>query len=230
MAPCLVPMSAVKPVDPACFSRPANRVVSTLVCRRHVPIPQGFCPKVRPMHSTPQRINSSRHLQPLTGPFWRPENLRILGRQALHPRPNDGRRSGQFGTLLGATGGDPNTLAPNRLKARQLRHARQALVRVPESNTKYGGQRGKTGPGHLPVMGASISESSGIPKRKKSSFEGSTRLGPAVHRRCIFCDEPIAFARLSNATKILRPAMPSHPWWPVKRGGMVPPNLLFVRA
>src|SRR5204862_6721121 len=41
----------------------------------------------------------------------------------------------------------------------QTRRARQGLVRVPESNTKYGGKRGKTGVDAAPVMGPSISES-----------------------------------------------------------------------
>ena len=52
-------------------------------------------------------------------------------------------------------------------KLGQLRCARQGLVRVPESNTKYGGKGGKTGGNAAPVIGPSISESSGIPKRKK---------------------------------------------------------------
>ena len=52
-------------------------------------------------------------------------------------------------------------------KLGQVRCTRQGLVRVPESNTKYGGKRGITGVGAAPVMGASISESSEIPKDKK---------------------------------------------------------------
>ena len=54
---------------------------------------------------------------------------------------------------------DPNTLAPNGIKLGRLRYARQGLVRVPESNTKYGGQGGITGADRLPVIGPSISES-----------------------------------------------------------------------
>jgi hypothetical protein len=40
---------------------------------------------------------------------------------------------------------DPNTLAPNRRRLGRLQRARQGLVRVPESNTKYGGSGGKPG-------------------------------------------------------------------------------------
>src|SRR5882757_6124880 len=59
-------------------------------------------------------------------------------------------------------------------KLRHLRCARQGLVRVPESNTKYGGKGRKTGGAPAPVMKPSISESSGIPKRKKSSSDGGS--------------------------------------------------------
>ena len=41
----------------------------------------------------------------------------------------------------------------------QTRRARQGLVRVPESNTKYGGKDGKTGVNAAPVMEPSIGES-----------------------------------------------------------------------
>ena len=52
-------------------------------------------------------------------------------------------------------------------KLGRLRYGGQELVRVPESNTKYGGQAGKTGGAALPVIEPSIGESLGIPKRKK---------------------------------------------------------------
>ena len=193
--------SAVKPVVRPSFSRRKNQVRTPRSLRRpdlgdppriaqrqtfNAPIPvtprfdRGFCqPLARPfgLVSLRPKSSNSRAEKPFT-------------------RCQQGRRSGHFGTLLGATGGDPNTLAPNSFKARQVRYARQALVRVPESNTKYGGWRGKTGVDHPPVIDASISESSGIPKRKKLSFGLSTSLGPAVHRRCIFCIRRIAFERL----------------------------------
>ena len=42
----------------------------------------------------------------------------------------------------------------------QTRPARQGLVRVPESNTKYGGKRGKSGAYAAPAMPTRISDSS----------------------------------------------------------------------
>ena len=101
------------------------------------------------------------------------------------------------GTHLGATGGTQNTLAPNRNKARQLRCTRQGLVRVPLSNTKYGGNDGKTGGGRTPVMEASISESSGIPKRKNLPQPCGMKPSPAVHRASIYSLSGIALQRLT---------------------------------
>src|ERR1700692_4213389 len=56
-----------------------------------------------------------------------------------------GRRSGHSGTHLGATGGTQTHSRRTRPKLGRLHRARQGLVRVPESNTKYGGKLGKTG-------------------------------------------------------------------------------------
>ena len=126
-----------------------------------------------------------------------PDFLGLQGRQALHPLPT-GRRSGQFGTLLGATGGYPNTLAPNGGKLGRLRCARQGLVRVPESNTKYGGNRGITGGNAAPVMPPSISESSGIPKEKKLCGQPPSMLPPAVHRADFYSSHRLALARLTG--------------------------------
>src|SRR6185436_10808634 len=65
-------------------------------------------------------------------------------------------------------------------KLGQTRRARQGLVRVPESNTKYGGKRGITGGDTTSVMGPSIGESSGIPKGKKLSPSCGKAPSPAV--------------------------------------------------
>src|SRR5258708_14646032 len=57
----------------------------------------------------------------------------------------DRRTEWSIWTLLEATGGTQTHSRRTRSKLGQLRCARQALVRVPESNTKYGGNLGKTG-------------------------------------------------------------------------------------
>ena len=68
-------------------------------------------------------------------------------------------------------------------KLGQLRCARQGLVRVPKSNTKYGGKRGKTGGDAAPVIDPSISESSGFPREKNCSVR------PVFHLRPLFTGE-----------------------------------------
>ena len=79
----------------------------------------------------------------------------------------------------------------------QTRRARQGLVRVPESNTKYGGKEGITGGNAAPVMAASISESSEIPKPKKLFDGANISPAPAVHRASIYSPESIALWRLT---------------------------------
>ena len=81
------------------------------------------------------------------------------GRKSPAPAAVIGRRSGHFGTLVGATGGTQTHSRRTGRRLGQTRYARQGLVRVPESNTKYGGKVGITGVDAAPVMGPSISES-----------------------------------------------------------------------
>src|SRR4051794_24882736 len=118
------------------------------IIRRHVQThpPQRDEPDMR---STPHTSTTSR-LQPLpsgpvSSPFRRPKNPLSPGRQARIPLPLSGLAECCFADPLGECRRDANTLAPNGSKTRTLRYARQELVRVPESNTKYGGLRGITG-------------------------------------------------------------------------------------
>jgi len=88
---------------------------------------------------------------------------------------------------LGASGGTQklNSRRPARTLG-QTRPARQGLVRVPESNTKYGGKEGITGGDPAPVIGATISESSGIPKGKKLSRRVETGFAPLFTGQVFF--------------------------------------------
>src|SRR5262249_14907470 len=81
----------------------------------------------------------------------------------------------------------------------RLRYARQELVRLSESNTKYGGKRGKTGVSTAPVIGPSISESKRIRQAKKSCAPLWIWLRPAVHRESNFLRSAIASAGLPLA-------------------------------
>jgi hypothetical protein len=164
--------------------------------RRHVHVH----PPQRDAATCVQRPNAT--ILPLApglffGPFERPGSRQIKGRQALLPLPWPAGRSGHLRDPLGSDRRDANTLAPNGPKARTLRCARQELVRVPESNTKYGGKTGITGVGTAPVVEASISESSEIPNRKNLCLVMPGRLRPAVHRAGIFLVPGIASVGLT---------------------------------
>ena len=151
-------------------------------------------PKVRLMLSTPHLTNLSH--------FW----LVLALRKPSEFRANkpvtrclDRRAKCQSGTLLETTGGTQTHSRRTGSKLRQLLCTRQGLVRVPESNTKYGGNPGITG-GRLTLpVPPSISESSGIPKRKKLFAARSFELRPAVHRVTIYCGEGVALGRLTRS-------------------------------
>jgi hypothetical protein len=151
------------------------------------------CPEVTrarvPQFMRPTRPAAS--LQTCTGPFSAPETTPRSGQTNPSPAAPFRPAEWSFRTLLGATGGDPNTLAPNRGKARRLRYARQELVRDSESNTKYGGKRGKTGVSRAPVMAPSISESTRIRQAKKIMHAAVNLASPAVHREVFFRTPPL---------------------------------------
>ena len=101
-------------------------------------------------------------------------------------RASIGRRSACL-EPVGSVRRDPklNSRRPGRTLG-QTRPARQGLVRVPESNTKYGGKEGITGGDPAPVIGATISESSGIPKGKKLSRRVETGFAPLFTGQVFF--------------------------------------------
>ena len=144
--------------------------------RRHVhaPPPPGGCAR-HAFNATTSTIAVRACFRPVLAP----EKSAFEGRQALIPLPSSGLAECCFADPLGECRRDTNTLAPNGSKARILRCARQELVRVPKSNTKYGGHRGKTGGKPAPVVETSISESSGFPTEK------------ICIRRCCTCFIPL---------------------------------------
>ncbi len=143
--------------------------------------------------------------------FWRPESPRNSGQTSPLPLPRPAGGVVVFGTHLGATGGTQTHSRRTGGKLGQLHCARQGLVRVPESNTKYGGKAGKTGAAWRPLLPASISESSGIPKRKKLFRSLRFRLHPAVHRATIYCGEGVASSETHVELRDVRAGMPAPP-------------------
>ena len=107
------------------------------------------------MHSTPP-LPKWTHGRPDHGPiqlpklshFWlvfdAPKSPKSGAKKPVPlPRPAGGVVI--FGTLQGAISGTQTHSRRTGRKLGRLHRARQGLVRVPESNTKCGGKRGKTG-------------------------------------------------------------------------------------
>ena len=98
--------------------------------------------------------------------FWRSERSQNSGRIRPSPVPQPAIGVVILEPCQGASGGTENHPAPNDPKLGQLPRARQGLVRVPESNTKYGGKSGKTGGlGRSLLVQVSVSPQ-GFPREK----------------------------------------------------------------
>ena len=158
--------SQFRPVFRSRFSRARDRLAS---------VPHQHVPRSYPWISGPciQRPNASHDASLWAGfsaSFWRVGIPLVLRAQKPCTRGRNRPAEWSFWNPCGSDRREPkNTLAPNRLKARQLRRARQGLVRVSESNTKYGGKNRITGGDAASVMGPNICDSKGIRKLKKLS-------------------------------------------------------------
>ena len=126
-----------------------------------------------------------------------------------------------FWTRLEATGGTQTHSRRTGGKLGRLRRARQAIVRLSESNTKYGGKEGITG-GCRACDRAQVSVSPrGFPREKimrgrppqsfHPLFTGRPRNRPGGRRRRNF---PLATERIWAG-------MPAPPWSPSQISGMV---------
>src|SRR6185437_10418515 len=94
-----------------------------------------------------------------SGPYRAPESPLFQGGRGPHPLP---RRAGGVVILVPFWERPAGTQTHSRRTERRLgrlRCSRQGLVRLSESNTKYGGNSGKTGGDPAPVIWSSISES-----------------------------------------------------------------------
>ena len=113
------------------------------------------------MYSTPQRVHLSHF-----GSFSALRNLPEFWANKPITRCLDRRAKCQSGTLVGATGGTQTHSRRTGSKLGQLLCARQGLVRVSESNTKYGGKRRKTGVTWRPLCRQVSVSPQGFPSEK----------------------------------------------------------------
>jgi hypothetical protein len=122
------------------------------------------------------------------------------------PQPADGVP--RFGTHLGATGGTKTHSRRTGRRLGQTRWARQGLVRVPESNTKYGGKRRKTGVASCPP-GRQVSVSpQGFPSEKNCLHRADFGFVPLFTGQLFIVPEGLLLGDSGRATR-LRAAMPA---------------------
>jgi hypothetical protein len=100
------------------------------------------------------------------GLFLAPRKSPNSGQTSPAPVASTGGRSGHSGTLQGATGGTQTHSRRTGSKLGRLHCARQGLVRVPESNTKYGGKGRKTGVNWRPLSSQVSVSPQGFPSQK----------------------------------------------------------------
>jgi hypothetical protein len=129
-----------------------------------------------------QRLNSP-------GPFW----PAFSAPKAPEFRANEPvtRASTAVGVVVlepfqGVSGGTKNSPAPNDPKLGRLRRTRQGLVRVPESNTKYGGKLGKPGVAWRPLMPQVSVSPQGIPSEKNLPEASDPGLRPLFTGQVFF--------------------------------------------
>jgi hypothetical protein len=190
-----VPNRWTRPVSPSA-SAANTATCDRMFPKRNSPVPSEV------HHATPPTVLSlSARFS-----FQRPSEWR-----AKRPASaaSTGWRSVHSGTLQGATGGTQTHSRRTGLRLGRLQRARQGLVRVPESNTKYGGKVGRTGGPWAPLPGPSISESSEIPKRKKSSKIGHAQLRPLFTGGCWL--RPGAMPQHDSTPRTVKSGQPCRP-------------------
>jgi hypothetical protein len=167
------------------------------------------CPDGAPAPTSRPYLNASTHHPGRFGPFLALRTPLNSGRRNPSPVSLIRRREWSVWNPFGTTGGTPTHARRTALKLEQLACARQALVRVPESNTKYGGKSGKPRGRAAPRLLPSISESSRIRKRKNLFFGSGVEPSPAVHRTTIYCPPGLALRRLRRCIGMSGQTCPS---------------------
>jgi len=167
------------------------------------------------MHSTPPA--------PLGAIGWLvfrvPKERRIFRAKNARFRCLERPAECSFWNPSGSDRRDPNTLAPNGIKLGRLRYARQGLVRVPESNTKYGGKPGKTGAPPSRCWGQVSVSPQGFPSEKIPLFPAISALAPLFTGRTFIMGFALASSGRLKGRR--RSGMRSCRWSGAARSGKV---------
>jgi len=166
------------------------------------------------MHSTPPA--------PLGAIVWLvfrvPKERRIFRAKNARSRCLERPAECSFWNPSGSDRRDPNTLAPNGIKLGRLRYARQGLVRVPESNPKYGGKPGTTGAPPSRCWDQVSVSPQGFPSEKIPLFPAISALAPLFTGRTFIMGFALASGRLKGRR---RSGMRSCRWSGAARSGKV---------
>ena len=155
----------------------------------------------------------TRQLEPFWLVFGAPEASRIQGRQARHPLPRPAGGVVILEPFRERPAGPKHTRAEQDRKLGRLHRARQGLVRVPESNTKYGGKSGKTGGLRRSLLGQVSVSPQGFPREKivcdAGGFRASARCSQGNY---LLRAEGLPRARLTGRYGQGRAGMPARRW------------------
>ena len=157
-----------------------------------------------------------------SGPFFPLRKPRNSGRIRPSPVPLPAVGVVVLEPCQGAFGGTENHPAPNDPKLGRLRCTRQGLVRVPESNTKYGGKPGKPEAVRHPLMGQVSVSPRGIPSEKNLREAPIRTLRPLFTGQVFFVTEGLRREDSREATGGVRAGMPRGRWFPGGISGKVP--------
>jgi hypothetical protein len=143
---------------------------------RFMQVPFAHQREVAPFNALNRRSNLL--LGPFLARFFRSEVPPNSGQTSPSPVASTGGRSVNLEPLWERTGGTQTHSRRTRSKLRQLRCTRQGLVRVPESNTKYGGKRRKTGVASCPLCRQVSVSPQGFPSEKNCFHRASFSFVP----------------------------------------------------
>jgi hypothetical protein len=181
-----------------------------------------------PSRLTQKPLTQAVLSEPFFGSFLASRKSPNPGRTSPAPVASTGGRSGHSGTLQGATGGTQTHSRRTGSKLGRLHCARQGLVRVPESNTKYGGKGGKTGVTRRPLSGQVSVSPQGFPSRKNCFPRAGSGFAPLFTGQ-LFIDQLLSSGTCIGGTHIrpassfrhVRAGMPAGRWSGSRISGML---------
>jgi hypothetical protein len=188
---------------------------------RFMQVPFAHQREVAPFNAPTRRSNLS--LGAIFGPLLALRSPPNSGQTNPSPVASAGGRSVNLEPLWERTGGTQTHSRRTRSRLGQLRCTRQGLVRVPESNTKYGGKRRKTGVASCPLCRQVSVSPQGFPSEKNCFHRAHFSFVPLFTGQLFIVAEGLLSRDSGGVTKV-RAAMPGRRWPRAMRTGKVRPH------